>query len=165
MATHSSVLAWGIPGMGEPGGLPSVGSLRVGHDWRDLAAAAAVLYQPVFLRYINLVMIYYLIYILLDSIWKCSINILCLQSQGIFSFLVRYFYWFVVLTRLYWPRKMNRNFFSYFLSFSSIRAIDLTLKNFFTWTMFCFMSLRSLFLDTYIFSYISLVNWSFYYFC
>ena len=32
MATHSSVLAWRIPGMAEPGGLPSVGSHRVGHD-------------------------------------------------------------------------------------------------------------------------------------
>ena len=32
MATHSSVLAWRIPGMGEPGGLPSMGSNRVGHD-------------------------------------------------------------------------------------------------------------------------------------
>ena len=32
MATHSSVLAWGIPGMGEPGGLPSMGSHRVKHD-------------------------------------------------------------------------------------------------------------------------------------
>ena len=41
MATHSSVLAWRIPGMGEPGGLPSMGSNRVGHDWSDLAAAAA----------------------------------------------------------------------------------------------------------------------------
>ena len=41
MATHSSVLAWRIPGMGEPGGLPSMGSHRVGHDWRDLAAVAA----------------------------------------------------------------------------------------------------------------------------
>ena len=40
MATHSSVLAWRIPGMGEPGGLPSMGSHRVGHNWRDLAAAA-----------------------------------------------------------------------------------------------------------------------------
>ena len=40
MATHSSVLAWRIPGMGEPGGLPSMGSHRVGHDWRDSAAAA-----------------------------------------------------------------------------------------------------------------------------
>ena len=41
MATHSSVLAWRIPGTGEPGGLPSVGSHRVGYDWSDLAAAAA----------------------------------------------------------------------------------------------------------------------------
>ena len=41
MATHSSVLAWRIPGKGEPGGLPSMGSHRVGHDWSDLAAAAA----------------------------------------------------------------------------------------------------------------------------
>ena len=41
MATHSSVLAWRILGMGEPGGLPSVGLHRVGHDWSDLAAAAA----------------------------------------------------------------------------------------------------------------------------
>ena len=41
MATHSSVLAWRIPGTGEPGGLPSMGSHRVGYDWSDLAAAAA----------------------------------------------------------------------------------------------------------------------------
>ena len=41
MATHSSVLAWRIPGMGKPGGLPSMGSYRVRHDWSDLAAAAA----------------------------------------------------------------------------------------------------------------------------
>ena len=36
MTTHSSVLAWRIPGTGEPGGLPSMGSHRVGHDWSDL---------------------------------------------------------------------------------------------------------------------------------
>ena len=41
MATHSSVLAWRNPGTGEPGGLPSMRSHRVGHDWSDLAAAAA----------------------------------------------------------------------------------------------------------------------------
>ena len=41
MATHSSDLVWRIPGTGEPGGLPSMGSHRVGHDWSDLAAAAA----------------------------------------------------------------------------------------------------------------------------
>ena len=39
MATHSSVLAWRIPWTGEPGGLLSVGSHRVGHDWSDAAAA------------------------------------------------------------------------------------------------------------------------------
>ena len=41
MATHSSVLAWRIPGMGDAGGLLSMGSHRVGHDCSDLAAAAA----------------------------------------------------------------------------------------------------------------------------
>ena len=39
MATHSSVLAWRIPGTGEPGGLPSLWSHRIGHNWSDLAAA------------------------------------------------------------------------------------------------------------------------------
>ena len=41
MATYSSVVAWRIPGTGEPGGLPSLGSHRVGHYCSDLAAAAA----------------------------------------------------------------------------------------------------------------------------
>ena len=41
MATHSSVPAWRIPGTAEPGGLPSMGSHRVEHNWSDLAAAAA----------------------------------------------------------------------------------------------------------------------------
>ena len=41
VAIHCSVLSWRIPGTEEPGGLPSMGSHRVRHDWRDLAAAAA----------------------------------------------------------------------------------------------------------------------------
>ena len=41
MAPHSSVLAWRIPGTGKPDALPSLGSHRVGHDWSDLAPAAA----------------------------------------------------------------------------------------------------------------------------
>ena len=41
MAPHTSVPAWRIPGMGKPGGLPSMGSHRVGHDRSDLAAAAS----------------------------------------------------------------------------------------------------------------------------
>ena len=43
MATHSSVLSWRIPGTEEPGGRLSMGSHRVGHDWSDLAVAAATL--------------------------------------------------------------------------------------------------------------------------
>ena len=43
MATYSSVLAWRIPGTGEPGGLPSMESHRVGHDWSNLAVAVAIL--------------------------------------------------------------------------------------------------------------------------
>ena len=45
MATHSSVLAWRIPVTGRPGELPSMGSHRVGHDWSDLAAAAALTFK------------------------------------------------------------------------------------------------------------------------
>ena len=41
MATHSSVFAWRTPGMGEPGGLLSMGSHRVGHNWSNLAATEA----------------------------------------------------------------------------------------------------------------------------
>ena len=41
MATHSSVLAWRIPGTGEPGGLLSMASHRVRHDWSNLAVAVA----------------------------------------------------------------------------------------------------------------------------
>ena len=44
MAAHSSVLAWRIPGAGEPGGLPSMGLHRIRHDWSDLAAAAAAFF-------------------------------------------------------------------------------------------------------------------------
>ena len=44
-ATHSSILACRIPGTEEPGGLPSVGSHRVGHDWRDLATTSVLTYS------------------------------------------------------------------------------------------------------------------------
>ena len=45
MAPHSSTLAWKIPWAEEPGGLTSMGSHRVGHDWSDLAAAAELPYN------------------------------------------------------------------------------------------------------------------------
>ena len=46
MAPHSSTLAWKIPWKEEPGRLLSMVSHRVGHDWSDLAAAAAAIYNP-----------------------------------------------------------------------------------------------------------------------
>ena len=45
MATHSSIFAWRIPGTVEPGGLLSMGSHRVGHDWSDLTVAAYILFH------------------------------------------------------------------------------------------------------------------------
>ena len=48
MATRSTVLAWRIPGTGEPGRLPSMGSHRVRHNWSDLAAAASALVSAVY---------------------------------------------------------------------------------------------------------------------
>ena len=48
MATHSSVVAWRIPGMGEPSGLPSMGSHRVGHDRSYLAASDHIKVTPLF---------------------------------------------------------------------------------------------------------------------
>ena len=52
MVTHSSVLAWGIPGTGEPRGLPSMGLHRVRHDWSDLAAAAVTSFALWIIDYI-----------------------------------------------------------------------------------------------------------------
>ena len=52
MATHSSVFAWRIPWTGEPGGLPSMGSHRVRHDWSNLAAAYIHIYIYIYIRYI-----------------------------------------------------------------------------------------------------------------
>ena len=73
MATHSSVLGWRIPGMGEPGGLPSMGSHRVRHNWSDLAAAEFLL--PTFLwvwitiSCFFLHLIAFLVDILEDTLW------------------------------------------------------------------------------------------------
>ena len=70
MATHSSVLAWRIPGTGKPGGLPSMGSHRVGHDWSDVAAAAAVCFLCLwvwfcFVTYVHLC--YFLFHIICET--------------------------------------------------------------------------------------------------
>ena len=59
MATHFSIFAWRIPGTEEPSGLPSMGLHRVGHDWSDLAAAAADTYKVVNIKTFGILLIQY----------------------------------------------------------------------------------------------------------
>ena len=98
MATHSSILAWRIPGTEEPSGLPSLGSHRVGHNWSDLAAtAAAAAATP-----IKIVLHHYLVHT--DTWIKLKKNILwnnetfhqtslCMMSQCLFFYLIFRKYW------------------------------------------------------------------------
>ena len=89
MATHSSVLAWRIPGTGKPGGLPSMGSHRVGHDWSDLAAAkfhSFLLTPELWLEKadfrVKYSLIYYLIKLLFYPIFPFpTLNTLATSSQ------------------------------------------------------------------------------------
>ena len=75
LATHSSVLAWRIPGSGEPGRLPSLGSHRVGQDWSDLAAAAAYSdrFTFLFIIWIPFVFLFWLPW--LGLLKLCSMNV------------------------------------------------------------------------------------------
>ena len=83
MATHSSVLAWRIPGMGEPGGLPSMGSHRVGHDCSNLAAAATI--KVLFFFFFNLASLIVRYMIRSSFILKKTI-IVCLFVFGAYFF-------------------------------------------------------------------------------
>ena len=91
MATHSSVLAWRIPGTAGPGGQPSMGSHRVGHDWSDLAAAAAaVMYDCYILTFFFL------------CLWKVSLSsslsyLILIESL---SSLCLVFAWYVIFILL-----------------------------------------------------------------
>ena len=103
VATHSSVLAWRIPGTGEPGGLPSMGSHRVGHDWSDLAAAVAFsfqlknffLFESVFLPFIALFLLAHrLMWFLI--LFQCAIifnhYFLFIQFYNVIFWIVKYFW-------------------------------------------------------------------------
>jgi len=80
MATHSSVLTWRILGTGEPGGLPSLGSHRVGHHWSDLAAAAAVYYSSLYVCSLVLVTVG-----LCLGLWQTYFASSLLFSTGFFT--------------------------------------------------------------------------------
>ena len=87
MATHSSVLAWGIPGTGEPGDLPSMESHWVGHDWSDLAAAAAVafsIYSP--------------------SVWICPLKVLSIDNMDLHENICFVQVYFQIFYRNHWEQ-------------------------------------------------------------
>ena len=95
MATHSSVLAWRSPGTGEPGGLPSMGSHRVGHDWSDLVAAAAALSSSFVFRF----------KVHLHRIVVLTLNLLQRPEPGSPTLLADFTNW---ATREDWFRDLNR---------------------------------------------------------
>ena len=96
MATHSSVLVWRIPGTGEPGGLPSMGSHRVGHDWSDSAAAAVVsLFSPKRLLPLDSLTSHFpgsLLFYLptFQTLWPATISTLILNQQCYPRYLARF---------------------------------------------------------------------------
>ena len=76
MATHSSVLAWRIPGTGEPGGLPSMGSHKVGHNLSDLVAAAAVHAKKIIFFFSNILFLFKKIYKKISTFFE-EVQIFC----------------------------------------------------------------------------------------
>ena len=94
MATHSSVLAWRVPGIGEPGGLPSMGSHRVGHDWSNLAAEA------VSSQLLVLVYFYPVSPSLSVDHWRSSSTCLCFHSLPKLTSFGCIYSWFSPLIKL-----------------------------------------------------------------
>ena len=89
MATHSSVLAWRIPGIGEPAGLPSMGSHRVGHDWSDFTYYN---FNLCFASIFTNTKESYFVYFNMHYIFS---NILRIPRQKIVSFAYSYVYHFL----------------------------------------------------------------------
>ena len=154
MAPHSSVLAGRIPGTGEPGGLPSVGSHRVGHDWSDLAAAVGgskgVHFVPSWpLHYITYSFCCYCLCSeytskSASSIWKYQLRWL--------NSIVQNFYILTNYLCLLAVSVMERNLLKPATTFSFVR--------------FCLMDFEVLVLDACIFTVIKslFLDWPFYYY-
>ena len=97
MATHSSVLTWRIPGMGEPFGLPYMGSHRVGHDWSNLAAGCLFILFMVFFalqKFVSLIRSHLFIFVFISTalgewpkktlVWYMSENVVLMISSRSF---------------------------------------------------------------------------------
>ena len=112
-ATHSSVLAWRIPATGEPGGLPSVGSNRVGHDWSDLAAAAVLKKNSIY-SILNMTIYWWLYSFSYSTLFSFKIS--RKQESKIFkrllvfsSILFIFFFFFSLLVSLYKENNKHLN--------------------------------------------------------
>ena len=126
MATHSSVLAWRIPGTVEPDGLLSMGSHRVGHDWRDLAAAAAACTPQTFI--IN----YYNFYFKIICIGKCIYIICICKGKYLFNVMLHLWYpgLFISSWRPEFPSGIILLFFSSWrTAFSTFYSVGLLTTN------------------------------------
>ena len=86
MATHSSVLAWRIPGTGEPGRRPSMVSQRVGHDWSDLTAAAAYVTPNCILYWNEITELLFLVSYLFDGILLSFYDFFTFSSLSLMFF-------------------------------------------------------------------------------
>ena len=94
--TNFSVLAWRIPGTGEPGGLPSMGSHRVGYDWSDLAAAAAATYIET-ICIVNNWRLNWSFYRLVEAGTNTDNSNICLYSWKHFDIVLKYRDFIVVI--------------------------------------------------------------------
>ena len=161
MATHSSVLAWRIPGRGEPGGLPSIGLHRVSHDWSDLAAAAAVLSIWSKIMFCMILILLNLLRIVLWlMIWFIWVNVpvcvcVCVCVLIVYSSVrTRVFYIHV------WIRYGYCEIFYQFpggVLQSPVRSMDLSFYSFSS-ISFCFICLETLCLNRA--HYVLLVHWT-----
>ena len=103
LAIHSSVLAWRIPGTGEPGGLPLMRSHRVGHDWSGLAAAAGC---PSFLSS-SLLCCRLGLGPQVDSYWDRKHSVLCCFSSLIASIETSVQFSHSVVSNSLWPHGLQ----------------------------------------------------------
>ena len=108
MATHSSVLAWRIPGTGEPGGLLSTGSHRVGHNWSDLAAAACTSCKLFWGFFVALFYSFFLLLLFCDirSIFSIMFGLLFLFFFVCVSII---YFWFMVTMLLIFLRNIEKD--------------------------------------------------------
>ena len=137
MATHSSVLAWRIPGTGEPGGLLSMGSHRVRHDWSDLAVAAACALSMLALYFITTIST-----TIQNFVFTILFINLCMPNQ--IYYLIFIFFIKKILCTVFWSL-LSLNIVILSLSLSSVAAVPpfLPYELFYWWRLSPFFTIKN----------------------